>query len=265
MTLRAPHFSPKRPVVATVFLAVAAFQSGSPLALIEDAGEKPFFQNDWPNPQIQEARQPQIRGNILPLIVAAPFFQTDWPNPQFEGVQQPVQTRRSPDFMEAGEKPFLQTEWPNPTVAVKVQTPVQVGSSLNLIEDAGERPFFQTEWPNPLPVKIQQPFQHQKSAALEITALPPGAFIFQNPVFPIAQQPLQLQKALVLFEPCDVGSITFVSPAPVDTSTTISENVDNTSTISENIDQRGLIFTGSTDTSTTISETIDTITTICET
>ena len=191
--MRAPHFSGKRPLIAavTVFAVIAA-----PLALIEDAGAKPF----------------------------------------------------------------AQTDWPNPTVSIKVQTPFQVGNPLTLLEDAGEKPFFQTEWPDPPPVVIQTPFQHQKHSALESVALSP------TPVsFPRAQQPYQLQKAIVLFEPCDFGLTGFISTTPTDISTTISENIDILGTISENIDVRGLISTDTIDLTTAISENIDLFTTICET
>lgn len=233
MTLRAPHFSGKRPLIAAV--TVFAVFSVS-LALIEGISAKPFAQNDWPNPTLAvKVQTPFQVGNPLTLME------------------------------DAGEKPFLQTEWPNPTVAIKVQTPVQAVNPLSITVDTGAKPFLQTEWPDPAPVVIQTPFQHQKHTALTEIPLTPISFIPQNPVFPIAQQPFYLQKALVLFGPCDFGLTGFISATPTDISTTISENVDILGTISENIDLRGLISTDPIDLGTTILENIDLSTTICET
>lgn len=184
MTLRAPHLSPKRPILVTVFLAVAGFQSGSPPVLTDGTGAKPFAQTDWPNPQVLGVQQPAQTGVPLALLEAKkPFFQSDWPNPQIPGTQEPVQTRRDPDFLETGDKPFLQTEWPNPTVAVKIQTPFQVGISTSILDIAGAKPFFQSEWPNPLPVFIQEPVQFGKPIVLEAPAVITGTVVTTLGVF----------------------------------------------------------------------------------
>ncbi len=227
MTLRAPHFSGKRP---------------------------------------RKVQSPQPIPNLLVATLLVAFVPVIFPAPQAQATQQPVQTNAPAALLDGtGEKPFAQTEWPNPTVAIKVQTPVQAVNPLSIMEDIGEKPFFQTEWPDPPPVVIQTPFQHQKHSALTVTPLPPISAAFLNPTFPRAQQPYQLQKPLVLFEPCDFGLTGFISTTPTDISTTISENIDILGTISENIDVRGLISTDSIDLTTTISENIDLFTTICET
>jgi len=225
MTLRAPHLSGKRPL----------------------------------------GRQaPQPIPNLLVATLLVAFVPVIFPIPQAQAIQQPVQTGMPLVIMEdAGEKPFLQTEWPNPKLDIKVQTPFQVGSSLTLIEDAGEKPFLQSEWINPPPRVVQTPFQHQKHAALESVALSPTPVSFPNPAFPIAQQPFQLQRALVLFEPCDFSVFAFLGPVPTDVLRAIVETDDVSSTITENTDIRKVISTDATDVSKDIVETDDVSGEIC--
>jgi hypothetical protein len=225
MTLRAPHFSGKRP---------------------------------------RKVQSPQPIANLLAVLFIAPFFTTDFPQPRAREIQQPVQMGVPLTILEdAGEKPFFQSEWPNPTVAIKVQTPVQAVNPLSIMEDIGGKPFFQTEWPDPPPVVIQTPFQHQKHAALTVTPLPPISAAFANPVFPRAQQPYQLQKPLVLFEPCDFDVFAFLAPVATDVSSVIVETDDVSSTITENTDIRKIISLDATDVQKAIVETDDVSEEIC--
>jgi len=152
MTLRAPHFSKPRlrkvqapQVLPSLLLTTLAMpfvlseltvpqtqitqqplQLGMPLVILENAGEKPFNQSDWPNPQIPIVQEPVNRGTLLPLTTVP--------------------------------RTIIALDWPNPTVAVKVQTPFQVGVPLTILEDAGEKPFTQLDWPNPIlpPIPITQ-------------------------------------------------------------------------------------------------------------
>ena len=121
------------------------FQVGSPLTLLEDAGEKPFTQDVWPIPTVVERRQ------------------------------EPLQVNKSIVFVEIFE-PFKQLDWPNPTLAVLVQPPQQKHSELSLIEFAGAIPFVQIDWIKPLPTQIQTPVQLSKSDALVEPTFPQEGF-----------------------------------------------------------------------------------------
>lgn len=187
MTLRAPHFSGKTPrrvqpplkvanlLLTTLAVAVAAapfftselttpqrlniqqpLQVGSPLALIENAGEKPHAQYDWPNYRPINRQQPENRGSFLPLSVPAgvPFAQSDWANPQRQDRQQPVQTGK-PIALVEDVKPHAQYDWPNPWAA-KRQQPEQV-TRLIIPAPPGD-PFVPFIWPNPARITAQQPY-----------------------------------------------------------------------------------------------------------
>jgi hypothetical protein len=197
MTLRAPHFSPKRerkvqaPLVLPSLLVTALFvpdapffaheetiplrpttqqplQLGSPLTLIENAGEKPFNQNEHPNPSLVFRSQTDLQGSFIALagIQPDPFFQSDWPNPTLRKVQEPYNLPSFIALVVEPEIPFKQDQWPNPTLRVNIQTPFQVGSSLTLIEDAGEKPFFQSDWITPPGKPTLEPYQIGKSISL---------------------------------------------------------------------------------------------------
>jgi hypothetical protein len=61
------------------------FQTGVPLGLMENAGEKPHLQTDWITPPAAPTIQIEQVSKSIALVeagaVAAPFAQYDWPNP----------------------------------------------------------------------------------------------------------------------------------------------------------------------------------------
>lgn len=156
MTIRAPHLSPKRErrvqspsavpnlLVTTLAVVIAA----------------PFNQSDWPNSQPLEIQQPVQLGMPLAIFEDAgekPFAQIDWPNPTVAVlIQAPFQVGSSLTLIEtAGEKPFAQYDWPNP-ILPPLPITRQVGSSIDLLTSVVVKPFSQLDWPNPIisPVPI---------------------------------------------------------------------------------------------------------------
>ncbi len=170
MTIRAPHFSPRREQRTQTPQVV-------PNLLLTTLLAVPIAQHDWPNPETPPTQQPLQLGMPLAILVDAgekPFNQLDWPNPTLATqIQTPFQLG-APIVLSVGD-PFRQTEWPNPTVEVLVQTPFQVGSSLNLIETGGEKPFAQTEWPNPILPPVPITLQRGSSTDL-LTSFVPKPF-----------------------------------------------------------------------------------------
>jgi len=175
MTIRAPHFSKHLPrkvqapqVIPSLLLTTLALpffvseqtvpqtqitqqplQLGMPLAILEDAGEKPFNQTEWPNPTL--ATHVQIPFQLSTLIeVGDPFRQTEWLNPTVEVlIQTPFQVGSSLNLIEiGGEKPFAQYDWLNPTLP-PIPITQQVGSSVDLLAAVVLKPFNQLDWPNP--------------------------------------------------------------------------------------------------------------------
>ncbi len=168
MTIRAPHFSPRRE-----------------------------------RPTQQPAPVPNLLVTTLAVVVAVPFVANEQTVPQTQETQQPLQLGSPLALIEpAVEKPFVPIDWPNPTLTVEIQTPFQVGMPLTILEHAGDKPFVQSDWPNPEPIFIKQPEQVGKSIAL----LPPvvgDPFVqhdWPNPLIAITQPALQIGKSLALVE-----------------------------------------------------------------
>ncbi len=185
-------------------------QVGLPLTILEDAGEKPFNLSDWPQPELRPTPIPEQVPKSIALVeaeAAAPFFQTDWSNPTLSiDIQTPFQVGKSialvevavaipfaqhdwpnyviPLFIDAFHRgpqiippaPFKQIDWPNPSVDIQIQTPLQLGLPLGILEDAGEKPFAQYDWLNPEPIFIKQPEQVGKSVTLveTVVSAPPS-------------------------------------------------------------------------------------------
>jgi len=265
VTIRAPHLSGKRPrkvqqpeivtnLLVTTLVVVAApfvaneqtipqrvaiqqpFQVGSPLALIEGAGEKPFAQLEWPNPEPLGRQQPDQRDAFLPRTV--PVVRThDWPNPTLAvKVQQPEVIQLSPALLAVPEKPGAQLDWPNPTVLPLVQQPFQVGSSYALIGDAGEKPFAQYDWPTPPAILTK--FPEQKGQPAVITAIFPKPFLqsdWPNPtVSTKIQTPFQVGASLTLIEDAGEKPFAFYDwPVPPAIPTKFPEQIGQSAVLTE--------------------------------
>jgi hypothetical protein len=115
-------------------------------AIYFPAGQKPFFQTDWPLPKTYQPIDQfwSSNTNLLPIpTVLNTFRQSDWPNPQ------PVYWYQS--WTEPGNvqlpfpTPFRQTDWPNPPPVQWYEDWYQaLAPHLPTVF-----PFRQTDWPNP--------------------------------------------------------------------------------------------------------------------
>lgn len=262
MTLRAPLFTRRfsREVQPPQL-------HGAPLALIELAGDKPFSQTDWPNPQVPTQVQPEEFINQTVLAkVQDPFFLTEFPIPSEPRIQAPVHPV-FPEVLLTGDKPFHQDDWPNPVLTVKVQTPFQVGIPITVLSTAGDNAFVQNDWPNPiiLPV-IQTPFQLGIPTTSIATAgtkpfnqtdwiTPPALFI---------QEPLQYGAPINLFPiECNFDVYGCMAPVETDVLTAMVRNTDVLTAMVENTDVRQTISTDATDVLKEIVETDDVSGEIC--
>ncbi len=216
----APFAQSDWPNPARLLLPQQPYQVGSPLALIETAGEKPFAQPDWITPPAAPTQQPLQIGKPIVLVdvVVKPFAQHVWPNPKTTGMYELLSASQSiTEVISAA--PFAQTDWPNPALEVLIQQPFQVGSSLTLIETAGEKPFAQLDWITPPEDPQQEPRQIGKSIALDVEGPKPFAqYDWPNAsVAVLVQQPSQISAPLALIE--DAGEKPFaqtdwITPPP---------------------------------------------------
>lgn len=107
------------------------------IALVETVAD-PFSQRQWPNPKLTvEIQTPFQLG--MPLVVLEdagekPFLQTEWPYPPPLPTQEPWQYGKSIALIETVFDPFFQLDWPNPKLEIKIQTPYYPGKSIALVE-----------------------------------------------------------------------------------------------------------------------------------
>lgn len=192
----------------------------------------PFYQLDWPNPQLKKAalqpgpsrsllseeatlgrQSPAFRpierkyfpphdpvnllGTTLAGVQAAPFYQVDWPNPSLRKWQTSVDVSETGRVITEVAAPFTPIEWTNPATQRRALA-VELAPNLFLTTLQGQEilPFRQRDWPNPTERVRQQRVELQPNlfttTLVGQETLPFRQRDWPNPTLALRQQRVEL-------------------------------------------------------------------------